>query len=416
MLQKSDKNFVEKKECRICGSADLENFIDFGHQPLANAFLSEEQLSGDELAYPLRVAFCHKCNLVQLRDVVDKEVLYRDYIYFSSGIPKLSNHFRDYAIDVMERFLNKDDFVVELASNDGILLRFFKENGYKILGIDPALNIAKVATESGIDTVAEFFSSDIAEEIVKKHGKAKVIMANNVVAHINDHHDLAKGVSILLDTKGVFVLEAPYLVDMFENLTYDTIYHEHLSYLAVRPLMNLFDKFGLEIFDVKIFPVQGQSLRVFVGKKGEHVIEKSVEEFVRREISLGLNKFESYLELAERIKNSKSKLVALLQDLKKEGKKIAAYGAPAKGNTLLNYCGIGTNFLDYAMDDLPSKQGLYSPGMHIPVVSRKAADARTPDYFIVLPWNYFTMIKEREKKFMDDGGKFIIPVGNIDII
>jgi len=416
MLKKETVGFSTNEECRICKGKKLIKFLDLGYQPLANSFLSKEQLSSEEPAYPLAVYFCQDCNLAQLLHVVEKEILFKDYIYFSSGMPKLSNHFRDYAMDIMNRFLKPGDFVVELASNDGILLKFFKENGYKILGIDPAENIAKKAMESGVDMVVDFFSTNIAKEVVKEKGKAKVIMANNVVAHINDHHDLAKGVETLLDKKGVFVFEAPYLIDMFENLTYDTIYHEHLSYLAVRPLKTLFEKFGLEIFDVKLFPVQGQSLRVFVCKKGEYEINESVEKYVKLEESWGLNKIDSYFDLAKRIEESKIKLNSLLEDLKKKGKRISAYGAPAKGNTLLNYCGIGSDLIEYALDDLPSKQGLFTPGTHIPAVTKEYSQKNIPDYFLLLAWNYAKLIQEREQDFTNRGGKFIIPVGQIEIL
>ena len=418
MLQTATKNFSQNKSCRICGGYNLVKFLDLGNQPLANSFVPQSCLDSDtvEFTYPLDVYFCHDCNLAQLINVVDKEVLFKDYIYFSSGMPKLSDHFQKYAEDVVSRFLDKDDFVVELASNDGILLKFFKDNGYKTLGVDPAGNVVKKAIALGVNTIVDFFSEDLSKEIVSKYGKAKVIMANNVVAHINDHHDLAKGVANLLDEKGVFILEAPYLVDMFENLTYDTIYHEHLSYLAVRPLSVLFGKFGLEIFEVEVHQVQGQSLRVFVGKKGEHKIGDSVGRYIDLEKSLGLDSVEAYFSLAKRIEDSKTKLVSILNDLKKQKKTIAAYGAPAKGNTLLNYCQIGTALVDYASDGLPSKQGLLTPGMHIPVVSEEYMHDHVPDYFLMLAWNYFNVIKEKEKSFVRDGGKFIIPVGKIEIL
>lgn len=418
MLQKATGNFSQNTNCRICKSSNLTKFLDLGSQPLANNFISESQLNSDavELIYPLDVYFCHDCNLAQLINVVDKEILFNNYIYFSSGMPKLSDHFQKYAEDVMSRFLNKGDFVVELASNDGILLKFFKDNGYKTLGIDPADNVVKKAIALGVNTIVDFFSEDLSKKIVVQQGKAKVIIANNVVAHINDHHDLARGVANLLDEEGVFILEAPYLVDMFENLTYDTIYHEHLSYLAVRPLNVLFGKFGLEIFDVEVHQVQGQSLRVFIGKRGKHKISDGVGHYLGVEKSLGLDKAESYFDLADRIENSRMKLVSILNDLKKQGKTISAYGAPAKGNTLLNYCQIGPALVDYALDGLPSKQGLFTPGVHIPVASVKYAQSHTPDYFLMLAWNYFNVIREREGAFAEKGGKFIIPVGKIEVL
>lgn len=402
--------------CRICGSENLTKFLDFGTQPLANSFLKNESEFVEERFYPLAVYFCHDCNLVQLLDVVDKEEMFSHYIYFSSGMPKLSNHFKDYAENVMERFLNAEDFVVELASNDGILLKFFKDSGYRTLGVDPAKNVVAVAQNLGVDTVVDFFSEKVADEIAKKHGKAKLILANNVVAHIDNHHDLVKGLNNLLAEDGVFVLEAPYLVDMFENTTYDTIYHEHLSYLAVRPLKKLFEQFGLEIFDVELHQVQGQSLRVFVGHAGKHEKKESVQNFINKELEMGLDSLSVYQTLAEKIAEQKNSLNHLLRDLKKEGKRIAAYGAPAKGNTMLNYCGIDTSILDYALEDLPAKQGMYTPGMHLPTVDSTYAHQHLPDYFLMLAWNYQKQILEKESEFIRNGGKFILPVEGIKII
>ncbi len=403
------------RACRICKSKRLTKFLDFGRQPLANSFIKERSDFAREKKYPLAVFFCHDCNLVQLRHVVDKKELFSEYIYFTSGMPRISNHFREYAQDVIERFLEPDDFVIEIASNDGILLKFFKDNNFRILGIDPAANIAKVAESLGVKTDVAFFSQKKAVEILKKHGQAKVILANNVVAHINDHHDLAAGINVLLDKDGVFIFEAPYLVDMFQNLTYDTIYHEHLSFLAVRPLIHLFGQFYLEFFDIEIHPVQGQSIRGFVCRQGTRPISPRVKKLVDLELKMGFNKVNTYKELAKKIKAQKNNLVGILKALKKKGHNIAAYGAPAKGNTMLNFCKIDNKMIDYAIEDLPVKQNLYTPGMHIPTISRAQAEDKLPDYFLMLAWNYSKAILEKEKNFLKQGGKFIIPVKNIEI-
>lgn len=400
--------------CRACDSTKLIKVIDLGAQPLANAFLKSEQLNLPEPKYPLEVYFCEDCNLAQLIHVVDKSVLFEDYIYFSSGMPKLSDHFLKYAEDVINRFLRApNDLVVEMGSNDGILLQFFKNNGFKVLGVDPAKNIAQVARARGIETVADFFSLALAREIVRNRGKAKVIMGNNVVAHINDYQDLCAGVKELLNPDGVFVFEAPYLVDMFENLSFDTIYHEHLNFLAIRPLQRLFQKFGLEIFDVKIVPAQGKSIRVFVGNVGQHKIEESVEECVKKEEALGLDRKESYFKLAREIRGCRERVLNFVLEFKRIGKSLAAYGAPAKGNTLLNYYGIDANILDFALDELPSKQNLYTPGTHVPVVPKQYADENRPDYYLLLAWNYLSVILEKEKNFLEAGGAFILPTGKI---
>ncbi len=404
--------------CRMCKNKNLKLFFDLGETALANSFLPKEALDKPEPKYPLRVFFCENCGLSQLVDVVEPEILFKNYVYFSSGMPVLPEHFKNYSEEVVNSFMkSKDDLVVEIGSNDGLLLNAVKNFGARVLGVDPAKNIAKIANERGVETIAEFFNEKLAGEIVKKYGKAKVIIGNNVVAHINDHHDLIRGISNLLEDDGVFIFEVPYLVDMFENYTFDTIYHEHLSYLSVKPLTKLFNQFGMELFDVKIFPMQGNSIRGYAGKIGRHRVLKSIEELLKKEEAMGLNDFSTYLKLANDIAEMKKKVFEILNNLKKQGKKIAAYGAPAKGNTLLNYFGIGPEILDYATEALPSKIGLYTPGTHIPVVNIEEARKNPPDYYLLLAWNYKDAILEKEKDFREGGGKFIVPVGKeIEII
>lgn len=403
--------------CRICKEDRLTKVIDLGLTPLANAFLTRENLHKAEKKYPLRVFFCHNCNLLQLIDVVSPKVLFRNYVYFSSGMPVLPEHFRNYAQEVKENFAtSKDDFVVEIGSNDGLLLGAIKKLGAKVLGVDPAINIATIANKHGVMTLPDFFTRKLAKDIVRKYGHAKVVIGNNVVAHIDNHHDLVSGIATLLADDGVFILEAPYLVDMFENLTFDTIYHEHLSYLAVKPLKQLFDQYNMEIIDVRTFPVQGNSLRVYAAKKGSQKIKSSVKQFIEKEKEMKLDKVDTYLRLANRIAKLRRDVVKLLTRLKSEGKRIAAYGAPAKGNTLLNYFDIGSRVLDYATEGLPSKVGLYTPGTHIPVVHINEARKNPPDYYLLLAWNYKDAVLEKEKEFRKRGGKFILPVGKVEII
>lgn len=402
------------KLCRACQSDQLSKVIDLGLQPLANAFLKKDQLAAPETKYPLEIYFCLNCNHLQLIHVMDKEILFRDYVYFSSNMPKVSAHWQKYAEDIIARFLRQpNDLVVELGSNDGILLKFFKEKGYRITGVDPAKNIATLANERGVETIAEFFNETVATQIATTKGKAKAILGNNVIAHIDDYETLGKGLSALLDKDGVFVFEAPYLVDMFENLTFDTIYHEHLSYLAVRPMNAWLKRFGLEIFAVQIVPSQGQSIRVFAGHLNQHPIDPDVSKLINRELALGLDKKETYLALAKKIEVCKIKTMALLKNLKAQGKTIAGYGAPAKGNTLLNYFGIDTRLLGFCLDDAPPKQGLYTPGTHIPVVNKTYAKAHQPDYYFLLAWNYAAVILEKEKEFLAKDGAFILPTGTI---
>jgi hypothetical protein len=405
-------------QCRICKSKKLEKIISLGKTPLANAFL-KKQAFRNEKTFPLEVFFCKECHLAQLIHIVNKKQLFSKYVYFYSKMPTASTHFTHYTKEVMKRFIDnpKEDLVVEFGSNDGILLKAFQDNGCKrVLGIDPAKNIAKVANDNGIPTIADFFSLTQAKKIVKTHGKAKAIIANNTVAHINDLHDMTKGVLHLLDTKGAFVFEAPYLMDMFENLAYDSIYHEHLSYLAISPLQYLFKMYDLEIFDVQIVERQGVSIRVFVARSGAYLVNEIVDKLIKKEKKSGFDKVSSYFSLAKKIEKSKDKLVKLLVSLKKKHKKIAAYGSPARGNTVLNYCHIGPDLLDFATEELPSKIGFCTPGMHIPVISIEEARKNLPDYYVMLAWNYKNAILTKESTFVNHGGKFIIPVEGVKIV
>ena len=404
--------------CRMCQGKNLKVFLDLGNTALANSFLKKGDLKKQEDKFPLIVCFCQNCGLSQLTHVVNPEILFRDYVYFSSGMPVLPQHFKDYADEVVKRFVTTNkDLVVELGSNDGILLKAIKEQGARILGVDPAVNIAKVANARGIETIPEFFSLEVAKKIKKKYGNTKVIIGNNVVAHIDNHLDLVRAVKYLLSDDGVFIFEAPYLVDMFENLTFDTIYHEHLSYLSLKPLSKMFEKFGMEIFDAKIFPVQGNSLRTYVGKKGMYKISPNVRRLIQKEQKMKLNQFSTYLKLASEVNQTKTKVMQILENLKKKGKTIAGYGAPAKGNTLLHFYGIGSDILDYATEGLPSKIGLYTPGTHIPVIDIVTSRKNPPDYYLMLAWNYKNAILEKEKDYIKKGGKFIVPVGRkVEII
>ncbi|OGE78153.1 MAG: hypothetical protein A2751_03255 [Candidatus Doudnabacteria bacterium RIFCSPHIGHO2_01_FULL_46_14] len=402
--------------CRICRSTALAEFFNLGEQPLANSFLKAEDLEKQEPYYPLRVLFCESCNLIQLGEVVNPELMFGDYVYFSSGMPA-SAHFRTYAENIVKRFVSRsEDLFVEIGSNDGHFLSVVKETHANILGIDPAKNIAAVANKKGIKTIPDFFGARVAADTAAQYGLAKVILGNNVVAHIDDHHDLAAGVDKLLAPDGVFIFEAPYLVDMFENLTFDTIYHEHLSYLAVRPMIKLLDQYNLEIFDVEIHPIQGQSIRVFAGRKGVRPVQGSVTGLINKELAMKLDQIASYFKLAEKIENLKKEVKDLVNDLKARGKRIIGYGAPAKGNTLLNYYRIGADILDYATEELPSKIGLYTPGTHIPVVHVSEFRDNPPDYAFFLAWNYRDAVFEKEMDFRRKGGKFIMPVGEVRML
>ena len=399
--------------CRMCGSDKLHQFLDLGIQPLANSFVKKEDLDQPEEKYPLEVYWCERCSLAQLIHVVSPEILFRDYVYFSTAMPKLSNHFKDYAKDAVKRFVSKEgQLVVEIGSNDGVLLKTIQDTGVRVLGVDPAKNIATIANERGIETIPEFFNEPLAKGIRESRGVARIIIGNNVVAHIDNHLDLLRGALALLDEDGVFIFEAPYLIDMFDNLTFDTVYHEHLSYLAVRPLVSFFAANGLEVFDARTSPVQGVSLRMYAGRPGRHPISPSVRDLQEAEKRRGLDTLEPYQALARRIQDLKEDVRKELLNLKKSGKRLAGYGAPAKGNTLLNYYDIGPDMLDYVTETLPSKIGLYTPGMHIPVIHIDEARKNPPDAYLLLAWNYQKAILEQEEAFLKSGGTFVVPIGD----
>lgn len=398
--------------CRLCKSKKLKKILDFGKTPPANSFLKKSQLKDREDYFPLAVNFCTDCSQLQLSHVVSPEILFRNYVWVSSTSPVTVAHFEEYAKSVFEKIkLKRGNLVVEMGSNDGVLLKPFKKLGARVLGVDPALNVARRATKEGILTLPHFFNVKIAKQIVKKYGRAKVITANNVFAHVNDLDEIVKAVCELLDKEGAFVIEAPYNIDLVEKNLFDIIYHEHLSYLAIKPLDRFFKSFGMQIFDVVRTPVHGGSVRIFV-KTGlaKHKIKESVKEFIDLEESKKLSDINTYRIFAKNIQENKIELSMLLRRLKKEGKSIAGYGAPAKATTFLYYFNIGQEILDYIVDDSPFKHRLFTPGKHIPVIAPKELYMRKPDYLLILAWNFAVPIMKMHKKYKDDGGKFIVPV------
>ena len=404
-------NYRLEQKCRICSSKNLKMVLDLGEQPPANSFIDQNQLNSTEFKFPLRLFWCSDCFLVQLLDIVDKEYLFKNYFYMTSASKPIVDHFKKYAQDVYKEFLEgkNDQFVVEIGSNDGSLLSEFKKLGTSILGIEPATNLSNLANQSSITTKNTFFSSQLSKEIIKSH-HASVVVANNVIAHVEDLHDLMEGIQILIGNDGIFIFEVPYLVDLIKKLEFDTIYHEHLSYFSILPLLKLVKQFGLEIFDIRKQSVHGGTLRIFVSKKDNYQINNSVNFFINEENKLGLDKIEFYHKFSTNVEELKKNLLKLLTQLKKENKSLLGYGAPAKGNVLLNYCGIDTNFLDYIVDTTPLKQGKYTPGMHIPIIPPK--NLKNTDVALLLAWNYESEILLKEKMFRNNGGKFLIPVPN----
>jgi len=396
-----------RTSCRICNSTKIRRFLSLGPQPLANRLVKEGQ--APEQFYPLDVYFCPECKLVQLANIIDLDILFGDYVYLTGASKPMDEHFKRFAADVLAKYnVKKGSLVVDLGSNDGTLLKHFASMGMEVLGVDPAENVAAMAEKNGVPTVAKPFSEELGKEIAAKHGKAAVITATNVFAHVDDIRGFAAGVRNLLADDGVFIVEAPHLLEMIRNLEFDTIYHEHMSYLSLHAMDFLFRSLGMSVVSAEKFGVHGGSIRIFVKKSGSPTNELMA--MLEEEEKAGLGSFETYQKFAADVANLRSELVSTMDRLKKEGAKITAYGATAKGNTLLNYCGIGTDIIDFVSDTTPLKQGFLTPGMHIPIVPEAEFRKSRPHYALLLAWNYADAILEKEKAYLESGGKFIIPL------
>lgn len=403
--------YAKRNDCRVCGSDRLTRFLELGPQPLANAFLDEKGLKEDEEKFPLDLYVCDECSHVQLLDVVSKETLFSHYLYFSTVSTTIPAHFASLAAEIAARHTVRGDMVVEVGSNDGVLLSAFEGTGLRTLGVEPASNVAKVARQRGVATMNRFFTPETAAMIARDLGKAKVIIGNNVIGHIDDLAGVMTAVKGLLTEDGVFIFEVPYLVDLLEKNEFDTVYHEHLSYFAVRPAQTMLERSGLKLIDVKRQQVHGGTIRLYATHiESATQPAPAVQEHVQLEETLGLATHAPYEAFAKRVQELRDTLIKLIADAKANGKRIAGYGAPAKGNTLLNYCGIGANDLDFIQDSTAAKQGLYTPGMHIPVVPPADFQANAPDIALMLAWNYQEEILGKEQAFRTNGGKFIVPI------
>ena len=411
-LRRINKLYYKSRKCLICRSAKLSRYLSLGRVALANSYLSRSELKKEEFKAPLEVYFCHNCNLAQLLHIVDRGLIYNKYSYFSSTSPMLVKHFEEYAKEIYSRFPNQaKQLVVDIGSNDGVLLKPLMKLGANILGVDPAKNIARIANFEGIETIPAFFNKNLVKKIIKKYGKAGVITSNNTLAHTDILHDIFDGVKDLLDKNGVFVFEIQYLADLLAHNEFDNTYHEHICYHAVSPLSYLLKMHGMDIIDVIHSDTHGGGIIVFASHSPlTFPIKKSVGEFLNNEKLLRLNKLTTYKKFAKRPPMVKKKLTKILLDLKTNGKKIAAYGASAKATTLLQYCNIGPEVIDYITDSAPSKQGKYTPGTHIPIVPPEVLKKKKVDYIVITAWNYANNIMEKEKWFKDSDGKFIIPI------
>jgi SAM-dependent methyltransferase len=418
----SQKKFLGciKMKCRFC-NAELKNtFLDLGKSPLANSYLKKDDMNKKEIFYPLRVFVCSKCFLVQLDEFESPKNIFSEYAYFSSFSDSWLNHVEKFSQDIISKFnFSKNNKVIEIASNDGYLLQYFKKEGLKTIGIEPAKNIAKESRKKGIDTITEFFGTDLAKQMVKQEKKADILIAFNVLPHVPNLQDFIKGLKIILNKNGIIVIQfSAYLLQLIKNNEFDTIYHEHFSYFSLFTLSKIFRKFNLEIFDVEEQSIHGGSLRIFIkhAKNKKYPINKNVKIKIDEEIKFGINKLKLYNEFQNSVINTKKKIWKFLSNKNLENKNIVAYGAPAKGNTMLNYCGIGKDIINYTVDRNPYKQNLFLPGSHIEICNIKKIFKMKPDYIIILPWNLKKEIIEQMNEVRKWGCKFVVFIPEVKII
>jgi SAM-dependent methyltransferase len=405
--------------CRFCGAALQHTFVDLGMSPLCESYVSYEQLNSMEPFYPLCVYVCQQCFLVQLQDYVGPQAIFTEYAYFSSYSDSWLRHASNYTDQMIAQFgYNEDRFVVELASNDGYLLQYFVKKGVPVLGIEPAANVAKVAVEKGVPSLARFFGTQLALELAGKGKTADLIIGNNVLAQVPDINDFVEGLKLLLKPHGVLTLEFPHLTRLIEHNEFDTIYHEHFSYFSLLAAKSILEAHGLKIFDVEEIPSHGGSLRVYASRVEDstHAVQPSVELLIQAEKKSGLDSIAGYKGFARQVKETKMALLEFLLSAAKEGKTVAGYGAPGKSATLLHYCGIGKDLIQYTVDRSPHKQGRFLPGTHIPIFHPDRIRETKPDYVIVLPWNLKDEIVQQLQYIREWGGRFVVPIPKVEIL
>lgn len=404
--------------CRLCGSRLSHTFVDLGMSPPCESFLPAAELDHAEVYYPLHVLVCDQCFLVQLKEYVSPEAIFTEYAYFSSYSTSWVAHAKAYCEAITERLgLGADSLVVELASNDGYLLQHFVPLGVPVLGVEPAVNVAQVAIDKGIPTRVDFFGVRLAKQLVAEGKQADVIAGNNVLAQVPDLNDFVAGMKLLLKPAGVITLEFPHLERLMAENQFDTIYHEHFSYFSLITITEMARRHGLRVIDVEELSTHGGSLRVYLAHDdGPHETASSVGALLAREKEAGFGDIEHYLSFNAKAVRAKHDLLAFLISAKSEGKRICGYGAPGKGNTLLNFCGIGTDFLDFTVDRNPYKHGRFTPGMHIPIFPVEAIDEAKPDFILILPWNLKDEIVAQMHRVAAWGAKFIVPIPFVTVI
>lgn len=404
--------------CRFCGTSLEQTFIDLGMSPLCQTHIETHQLNSMEPFYPLHVFVCHKCFLVQLDQFVSPDAIFSEYAYFSSYSDSWVEHARHYAEMMMARFrLNTESKVIEIASNDGYLLQHFVRHGISVLGIEPAANVARVAIEKGVPSLIKFFGTATARDVAAEQGAADVLLGNNVLAHVPDLNDFVAGMKILLKPSGVITMEFPHLLRLVEGNEFDTIYHEHFSYFSFTTVEKVIAAHGLVLFDVEELSTHGGSLRIYArhADDGTKPVTERVTELRTREANMGFGHLEFYAAFEEKVKETKRSILEFLIKAKREKKRVVGYGAPGKGNTLLNYCGIRTDFLDYTVDRNPYKQGKFTPGTHIPILHPDRIRETRPDYLFLLPWNLKDEIMRQTSYIREWGGKFVVPIPEVRI-
>lgn len=402
------------KNCLICGN-EVEEIIDFGEMPIANGFLKECQFD-KEKRYPLKVGVCPVCNMVQLTEIVDREEMFNEnYAYFASTSQRMCKHFEKFADWAIDNYLSEDPFVVEIGSNDGIMLQNYAKRNIKHLGVEPSANVADVAIKKGVNTKVCFFDQENAEIIKKEYGEADIIAGTNVMCHLPYIHSVFEGVKVLLKPNGVLIFEDPYVGDIVERTSYDQIYDEHAFYFSATSISYLAQMHGLEVIDALHQDVHGGSMRYIIARKGKRDISDNVKRLIEKEKQQGLDEIETYRKFAVNVEKNKNDLLELLKSLKKQGKQIVGYGATSKSTTVLNYCNIGPEYIDYISDTTPIKQGKFTPGMHIPVKDYSEFKNNYPEYAVLFAWNHGKEIMDNEKQFKAAGGKFILYVDGVRI-
>lgn len=412
------ENLRRREHCRLCDGKKLELALPIKPSPIADAYIPASRLGKPQALYPLDLYLCGDCGHIQNIDVVNPEVLFRDYLFTTSSSAGLLAHFKQYAADVVSEFSVKPgSLVVEIGSNDGSLLRNFKEQGMKVLGIDPARDIAKRATESGVETLPEFFTAGLAAKIRKNYGPASVFAANNVFAHADDLADIVRGIREVLADDGVFVFEVSYLIDIVDNYLFDTVYHEHVSYHSIEPLARFFERLGMQLIDVQRVASKGGSIRGFAQRKpeGRRPVKPVVTQMIETERQRGFNKLPVYQDYAKRITERRTALNRFLDEQIAAGKVIAGYGASTTTTTLMWDFDL-TRKLAFILDDNPAKHGLYCPASHIPVMPSEELYVRKPDYVVILAWQYATPIIRRHQQYLKEGGCFVVPLTDLRIV